>query len=112
MNQEFRADTVLSGSTNLIRKRGLQDFENACSAHTATDAHRHANALGTTAFALDQGMAGQALTCDAVRMADGNGAAVDVEPVHGNAQLVGAIQHLHSKGFVEFPQINVVDAQA
>ena len=39
--------------------------------------------LGAAALAFDQRVAGQALAADAVRMADGDRAAVDVEPVVG-----------------------------
>ncbi len=45
-------------------------------------------------------------------MADGNGAAIDVQPVIGNAELVGAIDHLAGKGFVQLPQIDVLHFQA
>ena len=41
-----------------------------------------------------------------------NRAAVDVERIRRNAQRVAAIQHLHRKGFVEFPQVNIADLQA
>jgi hypothetical protein len=45
-------------------------------------------------------------------VAQRNRAAVHVEPVVGNAQLVAAVHHLHGKGLVEFPQVDVVDLQA
>ena len=57
-------------------------------------------------------MACQALAAHAVGMADGDGAAVDVEAVAGNAQLVAAINHLHGKGLVQLPQVDVVHGQA
>jgi hypothetical protein len=70
------------------------------------------HALGAAALAFDQRMAGQALAADAVGVADGDGAAVDVEPVHRDAQRVGAVQHLHGEGLVQFPQVDVVHRQA
>ncbi len=48
----------------------------------------------------------------AVGMADGDGAAVDVEPVVGNAELVAAVDHLHREGLVQFPQADVLHLQA
>ena len=45
-------------------------------------------------------------------MADRNRAAVDVQSLHRNAQRIRAVQHLHRERFVEFPQADVVDAQA
>ena len=57
-------------------------------------------------------MACEALTGHTVRVADCDGAAVDVELVHRNAQLVGAIQNLHGKGFNELPQVNVAHLEA
>ena len=68
--------------------------------------------LGAAALAFDQRMAGQALAADAVGVADGDGAAVDVQPVHRDAQRVGAVQHLHGEGFVELPQVDVAHRQA
>ena len=44
-------------------------------------------------------------------MADGNGAAVDVKTVVGNAEPVAAINDLHCKGFVQFPEADVVDLE-
>ena len=45
-------------------------------------------------------------------MADGDGAAVDVEPVVGDAELVAAVDHLHREGLVQLPQADVVDLEA
>ena len=45
----------------------------------------------------------------AVGVADGDGAAVDVEAIVGDAELVAAIDHLHRERFVELPEIDVVD---
>ncbi len=63
------------------------------------------------AFALDQGVADHARAGHAVRMADGDGAAVDVQPLVGNAQPVLAIEHLHGEGLVELPQADIVHGQ-
>src|SRR6185295_1849343 len=84
-----------------------QDFEHAGSAHAAADAHRDDDLLGAAALAFDQRVTGEALAADAVRMADRDRAAIDVEPVHRDAELVGAIEHLHRERLVEFPEIDV-----
>ena len=57
-------------------------------------------------------MAGEALAAHAVGVTHGDGTAVHVQTITGNAQLVAAVNHLHGKGFVEFPQINVADLEA
>ena len=40
-------------------------------------------------------------------MADRDRAAVHVEPVVGNAELVAAVDHLHREGLVQLPQVDV-----
>jgi hypothetical protein len=42
-------------------------------------------------------------------MADRDRAAVDVEPVHRDARLVGAVENLHRERLVEFPEVDVGD---
>src|SRR5664279_4394495 len=80
-------------------------LEHAGRPHAAADAHRHDDALGAAPLALDQGVAGEALAADAVGMTDRDRAAVDVELVHGDAELVGAIEDLHRERLVELPQV-------
>ena len=48
----------------------------------------------------------------AIGMADGDRAAIHIELVVRNAELVGAIEHLAGEGLVQLPQIDVVDLQA
>ena len=48
----------------------------------------------------------------AVGVADRDGAAVDVEQVVGNAELVAAVEHLHRERLVQLPQADVVDLEA
>jgi hypothetical protein len=45
-------------------------------------------------------------------MADGDAAAVDVQLFRVDAQCALAIDRLVGKGFVDFPQADVVDLQA
>src|SRR5574343_1610288 len=94
------------------RDSASEHFEDAAGTHAAADAHGQGNAAGSPALAFDQGVARQALARHAVGMTHRNGATVDVQAVGRDAQLVAAIQHLHRKGFVEFPQVDVVDRQA
>ena len=46
------------------------------------------------------------------RQAQGDGAAIHVEPVHGNPQRVGAVQHLHGEGLVQFPPVSYTHLRA
>src|SRR5471032_2699727 len=87
-------------------------LEQAGGALPAADAHRHDDVFDAAALAFDQRVAGQARARHAIRVADGDRAAVDVQAVHRNAQLVGAVQHLHGERFVQFPQADVLDLQA
>ena len=57
-------------------------------------------------------MACQPLATHAIGVTHGNGAAVHIQQLRGNAQFVAAIKHLHRKGFVQFPQVDVLDGQA
>src|ERR1700732_2519103 len=45
-------------------------------------------------------------------MTHGNGAAGDVQPLIGNAQLIPAVKDLAGEGLVQFPQIDVADLVA
>src|SRR5688572_8807820 len=57
-------------------------------------------------------MSRQPLAAHAVRMPDRDRAAVDIQPLIRNTEAVAAVEHLHGEGFVELPQIDVLDAQA
>ena len=48
----------------------------------------------------------------AVRMADGDRAAVDVEAVVGDAEPIAAVDHLHGERFVQLPEVDVLDLRA
>ena len=64
--------------------RDSKNFEDARRAHAAANAHGHADTLGTTALALNQGVAGQALTADAIRVTHSDCASVDIEQLRWN----------------------------
>src|SRR6185295_1269195 len=68
--------------------------------------------LRAAAFALDERVADEALAGHPVRMADGNRAAVDVEPIVGDAEPIAAVDHLHREGLVQLPEIDVLDLRA
>ncbi len=87
-------------------------FEQARRSHTATDAHGDDHVLHTAALALDQRVADHARAAHAVGMANGNSAAIDVEFVVVDTQLIAAVNHLHREGFIQFPQADVADLQA
>src|SRR5580765_5113464 len=72
----------------------LEDLEQSRCAHAAADAHRHDAVLRAAPLAFDQQMAGHARAGHAVRMADRDRAARDVELVVRNAELVADVQHL------------------
>src|SRR5689334_11970415 len=60
---------------------------------------------------FDQGVADHARAGHSVRMADGNGAAVDIVPLGIDAEPVAAVKRLHGKGLVELPKTDVVDTE-
>src|SRR6185369_564840 len=104
---------ALPGRKTPVRcETASEHLEDTRCAHSSANAHRHADALCTAALAFDEGVTGEALAAHAVGMAHRDGAAVDVQAVHRDAQLVGAIEHLHGEGLVELPQVDVVDAEA
>src|SRR3546814_20434986 len=45
-------------------------------------------------------------------MPNRDGAAADVASFYGNTEAILAIEHLHRKGFVQFPEPDVIDAEA
>ena len=71
--------------------KGLQHLKHPSRTHTAADTHSHQDLLGTAAFAFQQCGAGQALAAHAEGVADGDGAAVDVELVRRGTQLFAAV---------------------
>src|SRR5690606_38150853 len=96
------------------RSRPLRsgDLEQPGGTHAAADAHRDDGPLAAAALAFDQRMAGQALSADTVRMADGDRAAVDVQALVRDPEPVAAVEHLDGEGFVQLPEVDVVDFQA
>src|SRR5258705_13682436 len=91
--------------------RSVNDFEQTRRARAATDAHGHDSVFCLATPALDQEVAGQPRACHTVGMADRDRAAIDVQLVPIDAELVAAIDYLHRIGFIQLPEIDVVDLQ-
>src|SRR5438477_9109260 len=108
---EERAHLVAEGDFFVVEAKvhdiASMDFEYAGGTHAAADAHRDDAALGLAATALDQNVAGHARPAHAVRMADRDGAAVDIESLLRDAEPVAAIKRLAREGLVQFPDIDV-----
>src|SRR4051812_543337 len=90
---------------------GLETLEQSRRAHTAADAHGDDDIFGTAALALDERMASEPRARHPVRMADRDGAAVHVDQLVRNAELVLAIKHLDRERLVQLPQPDVVDGE-
>src|SRR4051812_46560825 len=86
----------------------LTDLEQPGGALAAADAHGDDDALGTPPLALDQRVAEHARAAHPIRVADGDGAAVDVQPVRRQAEPVAAIEHLARERLVQLPKVDVV----
>src|SRR5438874_8172986 len=84
----------------------LRDLEQGRRAHAAADAHGAHDIARAATLALDERVANHAGTAHAVRMADRDGAAVDVELLHRDSELVSAVDHLHGERFVQLPEID------
>src|SRR4051794_24711134 len=98
--------------TTVTGRRLLQHLEKPRRAHAAADAHGDDRVLRLAAAAFNQSVAGEARARHAVGMAHRDRAAVDIDLVGVDAELVAAIQHLHRESFVQLPQADVVDGQA
>src|SRR5205085_4927748 len=90
----------------------LEYLEQPRGSHAAADAHRDDHVPGATALALDEGMAGHPGAGHAIRMADRDRAAIDVEQLVRNAELIPAIDYLDGEGLVQLPEADVAHLQA
>src|SRR6202040_3777600 len=57
----------------------------------------------------DERVSGEARPADAVRVPERDRAAVDVQALVRNAELVAAVEHLDGERLVQLPQIDVAD---
>src|SRR5882672_6084858 len=79
----------------------MAEFEKSRSPHASADAHGHHAVFRLAPPSLDQEVAGQPRTRHPIGMADRDRAAVDVELVRIDAELVAAIDHLDRVGLVQ-----------
>src|SRR5215203_187245 len=93
--------------------RGLlmHHLEQAGGAHAAADAHGADDVFRALAAALDEGVPDHPGSRHAIRVADGDGAAVDVVLCRIDAEAVAAVERLHGERLVELPQADVVDGE-
>src|SRR5262249_13286611 len=87
-------------------------FEETCGALASADAHRHDAVLRLAAEHLIGDGADHARAGHPERMADGDRAAVRIELVHGDAELVAAVDHLRGEGLVQLPHADVLELDA
>src|SRR2546425_191058 len=87
-------------------------LEQSRRAHAAADAHGADDVARAAALALDERVADHARAAHAVRMADGDGAAVDVQFLHRDSELVAAVDHLHGERLVQLPEIDLAHRDA
>src|SRR5687768_12201567 len=95
-------------STHLTCEMGSSSFEQAGCALAAADAHRHDAVALVTARELAEQVTRKARARHSVGMTDGDRAAVDVELLGVEAELVTAIHGLRRERLVELDQIDVV----
>src|SRR4051794_35774469 len=89
----------------------LNNLEQTGRTHAAADAHGDDRVPGLAATALDQRVTGEPRARHPIGMADRNRAAIDVKLLRVDAELVATVDHLHGKGFVQFPEIDVLDLE-
>src|SRR6476646_1020208 len=87
------------------------DLKQACAALAASDAHGDDAPLGLAPTAFLQDVAGEPRAGHAEGMADGDRAAIDVVLLGIDAELVARIQTLAGEGFVQLPDVDIVDLQ-
>src|SRR4030088_3218280 len=77
----------------LVELHSMDDFEQACGAHAATDAHRHNRVFRVAPAALDQGVARQTRSGHAIGMTNRDRTAIHVQLFRIDAELVAAINY-------------------
>src|SRR5262249_38955793 len=92
----------------IAARHPLAGFEEAGGALAAPDAHRDDAVARLAPLHLVGDGAHHARAGHAERVPDGDRAAVRVELVHGNAELVAAVDDLRREGLVELPHVDVV----
>ena len=91
--------------SNVRRHERLGYLKQSRRALTAADAHSADDIFRASTFSFDERMANHARAGHAVRVADRNGAAIDVQFLIRNAELIAAVKNLDRESFVELPEI-------
>src|SRR4030095_1494533 len=92
--------------------RSERGLEQPGGAHAAADAHRDDAPALALPLQLEQQRAGHPGTGHAVRMSDGDRAAVRVQLIHRDAEPVAAVHDLRGEGLVQLDDVDVVDGEA
>src|SRR5207248_10319616 len=101
---------VMTATFPTRSRMASRDLEEPRRPHSAPDAHGGHDELHAAPPPFDQRMPDQACAGHPVRVPDGDGAAVDVEAVVGDAEAIAAVDDLHREGHVQLPQPDVVEA--
>ena len=105
---------MLTGTTIAVRdsRRSIYSLNDRGDALAYPDAHGCETVAAAALFHfMDQGRQ-HARAAAAERMAESDGATVDVELVHVDAELASTGEHLRGKRFIQFDQVDLFDAQA
>ncbi|KAG1648298.1 hypothetical protein GQR58_029958 [Nymphon striatum] len=102
---------ILTVRGRLKPPRLLENLKQPCRAHAATNTHGANHVFRAATLALDQRMTNHPRTGHAIRMSDRNCATVHIQDVVGDAQNITRLDDLNRKGFVQFPQPDVIHRQ-
>ena len=89
-----------------------EPLKDAGSAHAAADAHGHHAVAGAPRFHLLEKCGGQFSAGAAERMAERDGAAVDVDAGGIETERADDGQDLRGEGLVQFDEVDVVEREA
>src|SRR5690348_16738977 len=101
------ATAMISAMTFLSIFGLLDDLEQPRGAHAAADTHGDDGEFRAAPLALDQRVTREPRAGHAVRVAQRDRAATDVQLVIRDAELVPTVDDLHGESFVQFPQVDV-----
>ena len=107
--------TYRIGAREHARARGsplIHPFDNRGDALADADAHGGEAVAAAAFFHFVNKRRHDPGAAAAQRVAEGDGAAVDVELIEIDAQLARAREHLRRKGFVDFNEVDLLDGEA
>ena len=108
---QLKYPTKSSGRSTFGTSLGVTGLEQPGSALTASHTHSHDPVTRFPAYHFIGERAHHTRPRHTKRMADRDRSAVDIELRRIDSQTVAAVHNLHRKGFIQFPQIDVVDFQ-